>query len=40
MSLIVAEISRHLLERQFAEDAPLKRIEVTVSDSEFDYAMS
>jgi type VI secretion system protein VasG len=37
---MLPEISRHLLERQFAEDAPLKRIEVTVSDSEFDYAMS
>ena len=37
---MLPEISRHLLERQFAEDAPLQRIEVTVSDSEFDYAMS
>ena len=37
---MLPEISRHLLERQFAEDAPLKRIEVTISDSEFDYAMS
>jgi type VI secretion system protein VasG len=37
---MLPEISRYLLERQFAEDAPLKRIEVTVSDSEFDYAMS
>lgn len=37
---MLPEISRHLLERQFAEDAPLKRIEVTVKDSEFDYAMS
>jgi len=37
---MLPEISRHLLERQFAEDAPLKRIEVTTSDSEFDYAMN
>ncbi len=37
---MLPEISRHLLERQFAEDAPLKRIEVTTSDSEFDYVMS
>jgi len=37
---MLPEISRHLLERQFAEDAPLQRIDVTVSDSEFDYAMS
>ncbi|MFK7853276.1 MAG: type VI secretion system ATPase TssH [Granulosicoccus sp.] len=37
---MLPEISRQMLERQFAEDAPLQRIEVTVSDSEFDYAMS
>ena len=37
---MLPEISRHLLERQFAEDAPLMRIEVTTSDSEFDYAMN
>jgi hypothetical protein len=29
-----------LLERQFEDSAPLKVIEVTVTDSEFDYAMS
>ena len=37
---MLPEISRHVLERQFAESAPLKRIEVTVSDSEFDYVMN
>lgn len=37
---MLPEISRHILERQFAEDDPLKHIAVTVSDSEFDYMMS
>lgn len=36
---MLPEISRHLLERQFAGDEPLQRIEVTVKDSEFDYSM-
>ena len=37
---MLPEMSRHLLERQFEDSAPLKVIEVTVTDSEFDYAMS
>ena len=36
---MLPEISRHLLERQFDEGAPLKRIEVSVSDGEFAYSM-
>ena len=37
---MLPEISRHLLERQFAESEPLQRIEVTVSGGEFEYGMS
>lgn len=37
---MLPEMSRHLLERQFEDSEPLKVIEVTVTDSEFDYAMS
>ena len=37
---MLPEISRHLLERQFAESEPLQRIEVTVKDSEFEYGMN
>lgn len=37
---MLPDMSRHLLERQFADSASLKQIVVTVSDSEFDYAMS
>ncbi len=37
---MLPEMSRYLLERQFEDSAPLKVIEVTVTDSEFDYAMS
>ena len=36
---MLPEISRHLLERQFEESAPLTRIEVTVGGSEFEYVM-
>jgi len=37
---MLPEISRHLLERQFAESEPLQRIEVTVGGGEFEYGMS
>jgi len=37
---MLPEISRSLLERQFSDERPIRRIDVTVSDSEFDYAMS
>ena len=37
---MLPEISRHILERQFAEDEPLKSIQVTVNDSEFAYEMN
>ncbi len=37
---MLPEMSRYLLERQFEDSAPLKLIEVSVNDSEFDYAMS
>lgn len=37
---MLPHISLHILERQFDEQAPIQRIAVTVSDDEFDYAIS